>query len=314
MIRSHQPPGSKFSASWRLGGLLILATAVSSSTVSAAMPVHLVPNSATYDLQLDHTSPGGAVAAHGRMIIQFRDTCDGWSTAQRTITDVTDADGALSRSDFLISVWESKDGKNMRFDVKNAADGKLDKEKRGTAALAGSGVAEVTLLSPIRRKFTLPVGTVFPTAQTVALIGAAVQGEGNVKRLVFEGGDEGDLYISTAMIGRAASPQAAVIDRAADKMGLIRNVPAWSMLVGYFDNKRSADLPDYEVSARLYANGISGGMSLVYSRYTLRATLTHLEPLVSSCPPAQDKGLHDEATKPAPPQKSASSEAFHPDR
>jgi hypothetical protein len=250
---------------------------------AGAMPVHLVANRATYDLRLDHTSPGGAIAAHGRMVIQFRDTCDGWSTAQRMVADMTNADGNTSRTDFLITAWESKDGKSMRFDVKNASAGKLDKEKRGTATVGDDGRIAVSLLSPERRQFTLPAGTIFPSAQTQVLASAAARGPGMVKRLVFQGGDESDLYLSTAVIGRSAPAQATSAERAIDKMGLLKNVSAWTTLVSYFANKRTTDLPDYEVATRLYANGISGNMSLIYTRYTLQATLSRLEPLVTVC-------------------------------
>lgn len=264
----------------------IIGATMLETTSVAAMPIHLIPNRATYDLRLERTSPGGAVSARGRMVIQFRDACDGWSTAERTVLDVTESDGAVSRSDFLVAAWESKDGRRMRFDVKNASGGKLDKEKRGTATLVHDGKAVVTMLTPIRREFTLPAETVFPTAQTEALIAAAVHGQDRVKRLVFEGGDQDDLYVSTAVIGRPAPSQATSAEHAIDKSGLIRNVPAWNVLVSYFDNTRDNELPEYEIGTRLYANGVSGNMSLVYSRYTLRATLTRLEPLKPSCLPA----------------------------
>jgi envelope integrity protein B len=249
----------------------------------AAMPVHLVPNRATYDLRLEHTSPGGAVAARGRMVIQFRDTCDGWSTAQRMVADMTNADGATTRTDFLVTAWESKDGRSMRFDVKSASGGKLDKEKRGTAAVADDGSIAVSLLSPVRRQFELPAGTIFPSQQTIQLASAASRGQATVKRLVFQGGDEGDLYVSTAVIGHGAPADATAAERATDRAGLLKNVSAWTMLVSYFANKRAADLPEYEVASRLYANGISGSMSLIYTRYTLRATLSRLEPLLPVC-------------------------------
>lgn len=249
----------------------------------AAMPLGLAPNRATYDLRLEHTSPGGAVAARGRLVIQFRDTCDGWSTAQRMVADLTDSDGAVRRSDFLIMAWESKDGRSMRFDVKSAYGGKLHKEKRGTATVDDTGQVTVTLLSPDRRQFTLPRGAEFPSQQIREIVHAAEQGQGMVKRLVFQGGDESDFYISTAVIGHTVQAAATQTERAVDKAGLLKNVAVWSTLVSYFANKRSADLPDYEVASRLYANGISGTMSLIYSRYALRATLARLEPLLPSC-------------------------------
>lgn len=265
----------------RFGG--ISAAIVFGVANIAAMPVHLVPNQATYDVSLAHTSNGGAVAARGRMVIQFRDTCDGWSTAQRMVTDMTNADGAIIRSDFLVTAWESKNGKIMRFDVKRANAGKRPKETRGTASTEADGSITVSLLSPDRRRFTLPAGTIFPSGQMLEIAKAAAHGGGTVRQLVFQGGDEGDFYISTAVVGKIASVQQTAAERAVDKAGLLRNVTAWTTLVSYFADKRGADLPDYEIASRLYANGISGSMSLIYTHYVLRATLSRLEPLAPTC-------------------------------
>ena len=261
---------------------LAAAVAVGAANIGA-MPIGLVPNRATYDLHLEHSSPGGVVAARGRLVVQFRDTCDGWSTAQRMVADLSDADGVVSRTDFLVTAWESKDGRSMRFDVKGVDEGKLAKEKRGTALMADDGTARVTLLAPARRQFTLPGGTIFPTAQIVALLDAALRGRGTLRRLVFQGGDEGDFFLSTAVVGRKAPVQSTSTERAVDKNGLLKNVPAWTVLISYFPSKRSAETPDYEVASRLYANGIVGAMSLIYSHYTLRATLARLEPLPPAC-------------------------------
>jgi len=171
----------------------------------------------------------------------------------------------------------------MRFDVKNTTNGKRDREKRGTATTSDGGDMVVDLLAPERRQFLLPRGTLFPTAQVAALVGAASHGQSKLRGPVFQGGDEHDFYDSTALIGHAAPPGELAAERAVDAAGLIRNVPAWKLLVSYFADRRGADLPDYEVASRLYANGVSGSMLLVYSRYTLRATLTRLEPLLPSC-------------------------------
>ena len=46
---------------------------------------------------------------------------------------------------------------------------------------------------------------------------------------------------------------------------------------------RKARRRTYEIAARLYANGVIGSMSLIYSNYTLKASLTQLEPLTATC-------------------------------
>ena len=70
---------------------LALAAAVAVLGLKAATPSpHLAllwraPSRVT----LEHTS-GAVLAARGRMAVEFRDTCDGWTTSQRLIADMTE--------------------------------------------------------------------------------------------------------------------------------------------------------------------------------------------------------------------------------
>jgi EipB-like len=260
---------------------LPLAAALVCAVVNlAAMPIQLAPNRAIYDLHLERSSPGGAVAARGRLVIEFRDLCDGWGTQQRMLTDMVQSDGGVSRSDFLVTSWESKDGRSMRFDIHTASRVRKEREKRGAAVMGADGKGVVSLMSPVRRKFALPAGTVFPTKQTLGMLNAAAQGKPGPKNLVFEGGDENDLYVSTVVIGRV-SPLAPAQVLAGNS--LLKATAAWPVLVSYFPVRHDKATPDYEVAADLFANGIIGSMSLIYPRYTLRATLARLEPLPRRC-------------------------------
>lgn len=260
-----------------LAVLLMLA-----ATDAAAAP-GLISSRAIYDISLDHTSGGGVVAAHGRMAIEFRDTCDGWSTAQRLIADMADAQGQTSRTDFAVTAWESKDGRTMRFDVSDRRDGKSEERERGEAVLDGDGRGRVTLFAGRPASFTLPAGTQFPTRQLSDVIAAAMRGRGGFRHLVFQGGNRSDLYFSTAVIGRAVDGRALAADRRADRAGLLKGVPAWTALISFFPPTARVETPDYEVASHLFANGVNGTMSLVYPNYTLRAALVRLEPLKPSC-------------------------------
>ncbi len=255
---------------------LLLAAGVA----NAGMPaVHLVSNRAVYDVRLAHTTPGAAVAARGRMAVEFRDVCDGWTTTQRLITDVIAADGSIERSDDLVASWESKDGRLMRFDVRHAAAGRRSHEKRGSAWLAGNGSGAANLLAPRRRRFALPGGTVFPTGQLLAVLGAARRGLHRLEGDVFQGGDESDLYLSVVTVGRAVRET----DRGSVEAALVKGVPGWPVLASYYPLRGGRETPDYEVAARVYGNGIIGSMSFIYPRYTLEARLTRLEPLAARC-------------------------------
>jgi EipB-like len=262
---------------------LALAAAVAILGLGAAAPPsHLASYRAVYEVTLEHTS-GGVLAARGRMAVEFRDTCDGWATSQRLIADMTDSQGVLSRTDFFVTAWESKDGRTMRFDINNSHDGKVQSRQRGSAELAPDGSGHVELVAGKPAKFSLPRGTEFPTAQILSVLHVAETGSGSVKHLVFQGGDKTDLNFSTAVVGRRTAAPAIAADVAADRHGLVKSTPAWPVLISYFPVSSRAESPDYEVATHLFANGVNGSMSLVYPDYTLRATLARLEPLHASC-------------------------------
>jgi hypothetical protein len=260
--------------------MLALALLTVAESASAAQ-VALVPNRAIYELTLAHTSAGGVIAAHGRIAIEFRDVCDGWATTQRMLADMTDADGKVAREDFLVTAWESKTGREMRFDITNSIDGKLIERQRGRALEDADGNGTVDLAEPRAMQFLLRNGTEFPSSQTMNIIQAAEAGKTSTKAFVFQGGDKSALYLSTVLIGRKVP--ASQIERPIDKADLVRSVPVWPVLVSYFPNDTHNETPDYEVASRLYANGIIGSMSLIYSNYTLKAMLTQVEPLPPAC-------------------------------
>ncbi len=265
---------------YAMAGALVFA-GLSIGAGPIALP--LASDRAIYDVSLERTAGGDVVAARGRMAIEFRDTCDGWSTTQRLIADMTGSDGSASRTDFFVSAWESKDGRVMRFDIGDTQAGKTRGRRRGSATLVDGDAGNVQLVVGTPAKFALPKGTQFPTGQTFAILRAARSGRRAVKHIVFQGGDPSNLNFSTAAIGHASPPAALAADRRADRNGLLKNVAAWPVLLSFYPLAARAESPDYEVATELYANGISGSMSLIYPTYTLRARLSRLEALAPHC-------------------------------
>lgn len=243
----------------------------------------LASSRAVYDVSLSHTDGAGVIAARGRMAVEFRDTCDGWSTTQRLVADMTDADGVLSRTDFSVSAWESKDGRTMRFAITTLKDGKSEGRQRGAASFGPDGTGHVDLAEGKPAHFMLPKGAEFPTAQMVGILGAAQGKRRWYKHVVFQGGDKSDIDFSTAVLGKPVADAELAADRAADRSGLLHNVPAWPALISFYPLGSRAETPDYEIATHLFANGINGSMSLIYPDYTLHARLTRLEPLKPGC-------------------------------
>ena len=250
---------------------------------SAPIPPPLATHRAVYEVSLDHTNGSDFVAAKGRMAVQVKNTCDGWSTTQRMIADMTDSSGTLTVTDYFVTSWESKDGRIMRFDVSDMRDGKVSSRLRGSAVLGPNGAGRVEFASGRHAGFTLPKGTEFPTAQLLDVLKYARQNATSYKHIVYEGGDRNTLNFATAIIGKEAKAGTLAADRAADKSQMIRSVPAWPVLISSFPLSARAEQPDYEVATHLFANGISGSMSLIYPTYVLKAKLVRLEALYPSC-------------------------------
>ena len=259
---------------------MLAALAIVVLSAAAPAPVQLLSHRATYEVSLERTSPGAVVSVRGRTITEFRDACTGWSTTQRFVADMADANADITRSDFSIQLWESKDGRTMTFDATNVVNNKVDEREKGKATLSAAG-GEVIITAGKRKRFLLPAETLFPTPQNLDIIKAAQSGASTARRSVFQGGSEDQLYLALATIGRAASPAQTADERRVDRQDLLKNVPAYPVLVSFFPQSGDTDAPDYEVASRLYANGVIGTMSLIYPKFTMKARLVKLEKLPS---------------------------------
>lgn len=252
---------------------------------ATATQINLVSHRAQYEVTLATTRPGGVVAVRGRTVLEFRDACTGWTTTQRFIADMTDGKGSDVHSDFIVSSSEGKDGKIIRFKIRNLVNGKTTQRFEGTGTLAAMG-GEVRLTSPRGQGFPLPAGTLLPTQHTLAVLRAALAGRTAFRETVFQGGDSTDLYDTATVIGRPAGPKQFEQDRAADTTGLLKGVRAWPTLVSYFPRGSTEERADYEIAYRLYANGVISAMTLIYPNFTMKAELVKLEKLPTNCRPA----------------------------
>jgi hypothetical protein len=199
---------------------------------------------------------------------------------------MTNSQGDPTRTDFIATSFESKDERAMRFTLKNSIDGKTRQRFVGNATLAASGRGTVELSMPKGKNFPLPVGVMLPTQQTLEILHAAASGQSGIHEVVFQGGDKSNLYEAIATIGRPATDAEMAEDKDADKDGILKGKSARSVLISYFPFESSGSSPDYEVAYRLYSDGVVSRMSLIYSRFTLRATLTRLDKLAPECKPA----------------------------
>jgi hypothetical protein len=213
--------------------------------------------------------------AHGAMVYQWGETCDGWTIEQRYrlklhYSEARDTD-IVSR--FI--TWESKDGLRYRFSEREARNGAVTEEISGEAQLDGVGKGGVVRFSkPRQETMQLAPGVLFPSAHTILLIDHARAGATFVSRQVFDGSTaENAVQVSAFIAAKpAADHTAAKNDPLLDRLG-------WRIRLAFFPADAMADVPDYEIGMMLLDNGVSRDMVIDYGDYTIRAKLDDIEAL-----------------------------------
>jgi hypothetical protein len=240
----------------------------------------LVPNRATYDMKLAVARPNsGIVEVKGNMILETVDSCDGWEIKQRIKLTFLRNDGEEFETDSSFTSYESKDGLELRFSVRNAQNDEVEEELRGRAdldALGGKGRASFTL--PEARSFELPAGTLFPTTHLALILKHAREGDKSVSYKVFDGARLDGAFQVNAVIGRpprATGPVPAV----KGDLGLLRNQPAWGVRFAFFANGDQGAQPEYELALDLLGNGIARSMLLDYGDFAVDAHLVQIQAL-----------------------------------
>lgn len=251
---------------------VMVGFAVPSAEVTAASP-QLASHRAVYTMSLGTTRSGSGTAdARGVMYLEWVEGCDGWTVSQRVKLMLYPTQGGVIDTDSNFSSWESRDGGNYRFTVRNSRNGKVTEELRGDGRLDGperSGKAVFTM--PPGLSFDLPKGSLFPTEHMVALILAAQAGERRLSRVMFDGASiEGPLEVN-AIIGGPSKP-AGVADE-------LRNQTSWPVRMAFFPLQSQQAEPEQEVAVQLYENGVANNFLLDYGDFTVKAVVEKIEPL-----------------------------------
>jgi hypothetical protein len=272
------------------GGLAlasILAVAAPAVCGPATLPLNsdigLATHRAEYIMSLNSTRmSGGVTSATGKMTYRFADSCDGWTVENKTAVAFAYADAAPVATTWDYLTWESKDGLKFRFRVRSTRDGSVNEEIAGTAQLDGKGKGgTVKFTQPETKSVALPEGTLFPTEHTVRLIEAAQKGGHLLTKVVFDGTDAGGPFNVTGIVTRlepANSNSGPAVNQSGVNAALL-SAPSWFMQLAFFAVGSSAAEPDYEVGLRYYSNGVADEMIQSFGDFTLKASLSKLEPL-----------------------------------
>ncbi|NNG02499.1 MAG: cell envelope integrity EipB family protein [Inquilinus sp.] len=254
----------------RLAAALAVVAALAAP---AAAAWEIAPHRAIYQLDMGSARMGSQVSdVDGQMLFLWEESCDGWTVEQRYRTRYLFAEGGEVDQWMTYATWESKDGRDFNFTVRNATGGMTDEEIRGVAEIGGDGTGRVDYRIPESHAEALPSGTLFPTAHTLRLLQEAEDGGRFFVSYMFDGTEVDGLSEISAVIGdRQPGPKEAE--------NALLSRPFWPVQLAFFSLSEGGSEPDYEMSVTLYDNGVIDSMLIDYGDFTVRATLAELEAL-----------------------------------
>lgn len=276
-------------AAFVLLSLAMLAGAAAPAPAPAqAKRTDLQPHRAIYSVDLADSAPAsGVTGAAGRMVFEMTgDLCAGYSTRQRLVVSLSDDEGNGSLLDFQISSFESGSGDLFRFDSRTKVNQEVIEDLKGVGR-RGEDVVDVTFERPSAKTVPLDGSTLFPAQYMRLVLDAARNERRFVQSAIYEGSasDESADQAST-LIGEGAD------DRS--DLRLLDGMRSWPVSIGYFGGSRDdaqagdfgEETPSYQMSFRLFENGVAETLIMDYGTYALRGTLEKLEKIEAGSQPA----------------------------
>ncbi|AYD01406.1 cell envelope integrity EipB family protein [Neorhizobium sp. NCHU2750] len=236
----------------------------------------LVPHRAVYDLKLKNASDrSGIEGMFGRMVYEFTGSaCTGFTTNFRLVTKINTGEDTRV-SDQQTKTFEDLAAGKFHFETKSFTDEQLDKTVTGDASEGKDGV-KVELGSAGGREVELPTSA-FPTTHMLDIIEQAKQNKRIFETRVFDGSENGDQSLLTStIIGKSETPEKGDADAAA--AGDFAKAPYWPVTIAYFNDGATGDpTPVYNMSFKLYENGITRDLTMDYGDFSLTGSLVKLE-------------------------------------
>lgn len=266
--RPGRPGWGRTGRAWIVGTRSAFAAATLTLALCAgsAGATELASHRAVYRLSLAEGSPGTVTSVRGGLVMEWKRSCDGWTSNQRLAFQAGQDEGPDFSYDVRFSSWESSENDQLRFSVRSFDDGKPFEEFRGLAMLPKTGDGQATFTLPAGKSVQLPAGTLFPTQHIKALIAAAERGEHFVSVPVFDGSGLDALSNVSAVIGKEFPADG-------------QKPESWTMNLAYHDLADRSEEPEFQLAFKLRADGVTDDITLDYGQFILHGTLDQLDPL-----------------------------------
>ncbi len=247
-----------------------------SGWVSGAFAGELANHRAVYDLQLSAAETSADIAGlTGRMVLEWTGTrCDGYTLTQRLVTQLSDTDGGVMVRDLRMTSWESGDGDQFRFEVQRYAGAQLEETVSGFADRSMTPPA-ANFSRPRDVVLELPEDVIFPSEFVSNLVQTATEGRSLMSASVFEGAETDHYFLVSSFVGKPGKAETDTPSIEGEGLN-VSSEPSWPVQVSYFLPHEQEGVPDYQVSYRLFSNGVSSNMRLDYGDIVIDGTLTDL--------------------------------------
>lgn len=262
----------------RLRSVLLALGFAAALIASVPAGAQIVSHRAAYSLSLGAArANSGITAVEGAMVFDWQEVCEGWTLNQRMTFRIFDSDGQTIENDISFSSFEARGNGPYRFSVRTSVDNEVTEQLRGRAELGSEGRGGRAVFSePDGETVELPPGTVFPTEHTRLLIERAAAGDRQMGRMVFDGATLDGAFDTNAVMSQPLTtepPRGPNIDAS------LLGGRSWRVRIAYFKTGDSASEPDYELSMRLFENGVGADFLFEYGEFSIRARLDRLEAL-----------------------------------
>ncbi|MFV0368626.1 MAG: cell envelope integrity EipB family protein [Hyphomicrobiaceae bacterium] len=254
------------------------AQGVAAVPAPAAPPVVFAPHKAVYDITLERAMSGsGVVELVGRMVYELDGSrCEGYTQNMRFVTRITSQDGSEQLNDLRTSTWEDGKGKRLRFNSEQFSNSELVDSTTGDATRPDNGGPVVaTITKPSKRELSIDAANLFPMQHSTALLKAAESGHKHFSVGLYDGSEKGEkVYRTNSWIGTKATGA----QLGAGVKPALADIASWPVSIAYFEPGSEAkdSLPAYELSFRIFANGVSSDMLIDYGEFAVRGELKEL--------------------------------------
>ncbi|MCB8875043.1 EipB family protein [Acidisoma silvae] len=240
-----------------------------------AATTDLAAHRAFYKLTLDSTENSGVTNAAGAMEYEVINGCTGWATQQRLDMTVLDREGGDTHTVSDYSTWESKDGRQFRFRITQNTNDQRE-VRAGYAELPPGRPGFAVYTQPTARRVALPPGTLFPMAQTAAVLAAAKAGKPFLAVPIFDGTATDAVENTFSII----TEHGQVVPTS---FAPLAHMPTVLVHMAYYGTDTTQMLPDTLLAMRYWDNGVADQLTMDFGNFTMAGDLAQFQLLPSHC-------------------------------